>query len=486
MSMERSRELLEEIFDESTDAIFLVDSVSLLTLDCNRRAVELFEAESRQELIGIEGHTLQKQPFSPTQIDSIVEEIQRKGYWGLELEYITKQGNSFWGNLSVKQIRANGEIIHLVRVTDISELKQLDKEKELQAFITRNIAEGICLVRANDGIIVYTNSSFDQLFGYAPEELPGQHISIINYGYRSHALHISRQIISNILIRGEYTYEIRNVKKDGTPFWSHATATVFRHLDYGIVFVVVQQDITQLKQKEDQIQRSLREKEILLKEIHHRVKNNLQIISSLIQMQLRRTPNPETANILLDSQSRINAIAIAHEKLYRSDDLAQIDLSRYIPSLISSLMDTFQSPTERIELSIDIDSIISDIDTAITCSLIINELFSNALKYAFPASESDLSCALTNSQAGDFRKKGARIEVKLQASHEGIVRLTLRDNGIGISPKINIESTSSLGLKLVQALVEQLTGSIQIHRYQGTCIEIQFPYNDDQEHHASC
>lgn len=469
--MERSRELLEEIFDESTDAIFLVDPVSFLTLDCNRRAVELFEAESKQELIGIEGHTLQKRQFSSTQMAAIVEEIQRKGFWSLELEYVTRRDHIFWGSLSAKPIQVNQELIHLVRVTDISERKQLNKEIELQAFVIRNIAEGVCLARSSDGIIVYTNASFDRLFGYDPGELIDQHISLLNYGDQTNTLHVSKEIISSILMQGEYTYELQNVKKDGTPFWSRATASVFRHLDHGIVFAIVNQDITQLKQKEQEIRRSLQEKEVLLKEVHHRVKNNLQIISSLIQMQLRRDSNPEIRSVLLDSQSRINAIALAHEKLYRSDDLTQIDLSKYIPSLINSLTDSFQRLSDRIQISLDIDPITTNIDTAITCSLIINELISNALKYAFPQAEVD---GAAHPDQGNFRLGHPQIRIALNRIETGQALLTIQDNGIGISTTIQIESTSSLGLKLVQVLVTQLAGSIQIHRRRGTFIEIQF------------
>ncbi len=470
--MERDLELLEAIFDESTDAIFLVDPVSLLTLDCNRRAVELFETRSRQELIGIEGHTLQKHPFSPTQVNWIVEEIERKGFWSLELEYVTKRGRSFWGNLSVKQIWVKGDPINLVRVTDISERKQLDKETELQAFVIRNIAEGVCLARASDGKIVYTNASFDRLFGYDSGELIEQHVSVLNYDDQANALHISREILSGLLVQGEYTYEIQNVKKDGTPFWSRSIASMFRHLDHGVVFALVKQDITLLKQWEEDLNRSLHEKEILLKEVHHRVKNNLQIIISLIQMQLRRYPNPETLNVLVDCQNRISAIALAYEKLYPSDDLTQIDLSKYIPSLIHSLTDSFPQLSDPIQIAMDIEPLTTDIDTAITYSLIINELISNALKYAFPEDGVHLS---THPNQGNFRLTYPQIWITLQRIDPTQVLLIIQDNGIGIRPTIEIESTSSMGLRLVRALVTQLNGSIQIHRRQGTFIEIRSP-----------
>ncbi|MBE9129352.1 PAS domain S-box protein [Coleofasciculus sp. LEGE 07092] len=201
---------------------------------------------------------------------------------------------------------------------ELKERKQAEQELELQAVISQNIAEGVCLVRVADSTIVYTNTKFETIFGYEPGELIGKHVSILNYNEEhTNARDVVCQISEAILQHGKVTYEVNTVKKDGTQFWCKATTSTFNHSDYGTVLVAVQQDITEQKIVERKIIASLKEKEVLLKEIHHRVKNNLQIVSSLLQMQARRTQDKSATLVLQDSQNRIASIALVHEKLYR-------------------------------------------------------------------------------------------------------------------------------------------------------------------------
>jgi hypothetical protein len=349
--------------------------------------------------------------------------------------------------------------------TDISDAvaaatqrKLAEKELELQAVITRNMAEGICLVRADNGVIVYANPKFESMFGYNPGELNGKHVSIVNYADESmSAEEVNQAIRREIIKHGEATYEVHNVKKDGTPFWCRATTSIFKHPEYGTVLVAVQQDITEHKKAEDLIKASLKEKEVLLKEIHHRVKNNLQIVTSLLQMQSRRAKEPQALEVLRDSKNRIASIALVHEKLYRSEDLANIDFGQYIPDLITHLFDTYNVSSNSVELNINVENILLQIDTAIPCGLIVNELASNSLKYAFPANYKGI------------------VQVEFYAGSDATMTLIVRDNGIGIPENFDLEATHSLGLTLVQGLVEQLEGTIELDRNRGTEFKITFP-----------
>lgn len=210
---------------------------------------------------------------------------------------------------------------------------------------------------------------------------------------------------------------------------------------------------------EQQLQASLQEKNVLLKEIHHRVKNNLQLVSSFLDMQSRRTRQQEAALVLQDSQSRIASIALIHEKFCRSENLAAIRFIRYIVDLTAYLFDIYNIPSNTIKLNIDVDDIFLDIDTAIPYGLIINELVSNSLKYAFP-----------NNSKGE-------IDVKFHANSQGKLILIVRDNGVGIPEQLNIKTTSSLGLTLVQGLVDQLDGTLEINRNQGTEVMMTFSPN---------
>jgi PAS domain S-box-containing protein len=348
---------------------------------------------------------------------------------------------------------------------NISDRKRAEQMLELQAVITRNIAEGICLVRASDGVIVYTNPKFDQMFGYDPGELIGHHVSIVNYADEyTTAEEVNQAIRTAVLHHGEANYEVQNVKKDGTPFWSSAMTTVFGHPEYGKVLVAVHQDITEQKQAQEQIRASLKEKEVLLKEIHHRVKNNLGIVSSLLQMQSRRIQDSQASIILRDSQNRIASIALVHEKLYRSEDLADIDFALYIPDLTTHLFDSYNVSSSQIKLNIQVDDASLDIETAIPCGLIINELVSNALKYAFPG-----NCG------GEihvrFYQECEPLSLGLQ---QGKLILIIQDNGVGLPEKFDSKKAKTLGINLVQGLVKQLRGKLEIDSHQGTKFKITF------------
>ncbi|WP_228014592.1 ATP-binding protein [Fortiea sp. LEGE XX443] len=217
---------------------------------------------------------------------------------------------------------------------------------------------------------------------------------------------------------------------------------------------------TQRKQAQEQIEASLREKEVLLKEIHHRVKNNLGIVSSLLQMQRRRTQEPQAIAILRESQNRIASIALIHEKLYRSQDLANIDFSQYIPDLTIHLFDSYNVNSSQIKLNLQIQNVSLDIESAIPYGLIINELVSNALKYAFP------------------EQRTGEILVKLFQDEQNLI-LIIRDNGVGLSPDFDTKKTKTLGITLVQGLVKQLRGTIEINSHQAT--EFKITLNKDRQ-----
>jgi two-component sensor histidine kinase len=214
-------------------------------------------------------------------------------------------------------------------------------------------------------------------------------------------------------------------------------------------------DVTELKRAEEEIKASLKERETLLKEIHHRVKNNLQVVSSLISLQAAQATEPETIETLNESQRQIRSMALIHEKLYRSDSLAEIDFGDYIESLIAELLRMYNVPLGMITITTDIENVQLGVDTAIPCALIINELVSNSLKYAFP----------------DGRTGEATITIhRINGTYE----LTITDNGVGLPPDFDFRKTDTLGLQLVTGLVNQLDGTITLDRTKGTTFIITF------------
>lgn len=211
------------------------------------------------------------------------------------------------------------------------------------------------------------------------------------------------------------------------------------------------------KQAEEQIKASLREKEALLREIHHRVKNNLQIISSLLNLQADYLKDNQALEVFQNSQNRIELMALIHEKLYQSEDLARINFADYIQELITNLFSAYTFKPEAIALALNLEDIFLDIDTAVPCGLIVNELVSNALKHAFK-----------------LRKSG-EICVNLYSIDENKIVLIINDDGIGFPEKIDFKNTESLGLQLVNTLTQQINGDIDLNGSNGSQFKIIFP-----------
>ena len=211
------------------------------------------------------------------------------------------------------------------------------------------------------------------------------------------------------------------------------------------------QDMIEREQAEKRIKAALKEKESLIKEIHHRVKNNLQIISSLLSLQSSSIEDPKLIDLLRESQNRVRLMAIIHEKLYQSDDLGKIDLDEYIRVLSAHLLRSYEiKPYETsksaVRLDIEVDSIFLEIDTAVSCGLIINELVSNSLKYAFSGDQED----------------AIKIEAKMTAPDQ--FSLSYADNGVGLPKELDIYNTKTLGLQLIASLTDQLGGDLTIDR----------------------
>jgi two-component sensor histidine kinase/CheY-like chemotaxis protein len=209
------------------------------------------------------------------------------------------------------------------------------------------------------------------------------------------------------------------------------------------------------KQDEERIRASLREKEVLLKEVQHRVKNNLQVIASLLKLQSQYIKDAEARKLLNEGQNRIRAIALVHQKLYQSPDLARIGFAQYIRELAAQLFRSFGVLPESVSLKVNVHDVFLGIDTAIPCALIISELVSNSLKHAFP--------------------DGRKGEISIDFSSDGDqLSLTVSDNGVGIGESAKFPTTESLGWQLVNALTEQLDGRLELRNGSGTTFHVTF------------
>jgi two-component sensor histidine kinase len=223
---------------------------------------------------------------------------------------------------------------------------------------------------------------------------------------------------------------------------------------------------TEIEQRVEQIRASLREKETLLKEIHHRVKNNLQVISSLLSLQSDRLADTTVRQLFLDARDRVRSMALVHEKLYNSENLAQVELGEYTRSLMNDLLQGHAALASKVRLQIAQDAVFVPVDVAIPCGLILNELATNALKHAFRE-----------------RAEG-EIAIETRRLADGRIRIVFSDDGGGLPPEIDWRSADTLGLRLIRMLTEQLGGTSELDNGQGTRFELVLAarsYSDDSQ-----
>ncbi|HME44151.1 MAG TPA: PAS domain S-box protein, partial [Syntrophorhabdales bacterium] len=377
----------------------------------------------------------------------------------MEKRYVRKDGSTAWGHLFVQVVTdRSGRILYtLATIQDISERKRAEEALRESEESYRSLVETSpdAIFLHEEGMLVYLNPAAVRLYGAdSAEELYGKNaFDIVHPDDREAILNRT----DFIMVTGAPVplKEIRTMRRDGSTVDVEATAGISRYRGKKVV-QVIQREITERKRAEEKIRASLREKEVLLKEIHHRVKNNLQIISSLLYLQSARTEHAGAVSALRESRNRIKSMALVHERLYSSPDLASVDMGKYTRNLVSDLRQSHMAEDGLIRLRLDIEDIPLGITEAIPCGLIINELVSNALKHAFP--------------------KGRQGEITIQLRRVGAsqIRLTVADNGIGFPEDVDFRKSPSLGLTLINSLVEQLDGTIQLDREHGTAFTITF------------
>jgi PAS domain S-box-containing protein len=321
--------------------------------------------------------------------------------------------------------------------------------------IMETLTDSVLLVDSS-GKIVAANSSALELLGYQESELAHQPVASILPDQEA-----SRSDDSNTRQPAwmDSTSQIETVllAKRGRQIPISLSTSVVQDdedADYGVVYVA--RDLTQRKRAEEQIEKSLREKEVLLREIHHRVRNNLQLISSLLMLQSEEYPDERTATALRTSRNRIQSMAVIHETLYQCDYLANIDLADCIRNLVDHLAHTYDVDADTITTEVDVGQVTLSADLVVQCGLIINELVSNAFKHAFPAGRT------------------GTLSVAVYPDGNDNVILTISDNGVSLPPEVSLPKADSLGLQLVHMLIQQLAAEIEVDRSAGTTFKIRF------------
>lgn len=400
-----------------------------------------------------------KHIIHPDDRERILNELDRHitMHMPYETEYriLKKDGTiRFWIDRGTAMYDENGRVYRMVgSCTDITERRLAEEavraSEERYRFLFEASPVGIFLT-VQDGTVIDANRTVQEITGYSGDEFKNMNMLSL-YSDPDARVQLIKEVLKTGFIRD---FDVQMHRKDGTLYDALLNVDLIQGGGQPVLLTTLR-DITQQKKMTALIEASLTEKETLLREIHHRVKNNLQIITSLLNLQIRKIDNPKTVDALRDSQNRVKTMAMVHEHLYQSKNISHIDLGMFISSLVNMLFQSYQQDGKKITHEINCNNIMVDINTAIPLGLITNELIINSLKYAFPENHSG-KLSITTSESQDD------------------LTLVISDNGVGIGSG-NIDSTESLGLRLVHTLTDQLDGSIQVEGLNGTTFTFVFP-----------
>ena len=450
----RAEEELRNISEGSGDAMRLIDR-DFNILRCNAEMAELI-GKPAEGMIGAKCYDQLSGAFCHTEDCALRRTLRGEERVNVEIVKKTRNGRKIPLELIATPLTREGQVIGVIEsFRDITERKQAGealRESEEKYRALFEMAKDAILLSDETGRFVDVNQAACKSLGYSREELLRLSNREIDADPRGYEAFLK---IRNRPLKG-MTFEVNQRRKDGTLLPVEITGSFFTTGGQRIALAIAR-DITERKRTEEKLKSSLREKEVLLREIHHRVKNNMQVISSLLDMMIMRTQNQEALDLLENARIKIYTMALIHSQLYRSDKFDQIDMDTHARELVNYLMSINIDKDVSIKSVVDCSDIYLTVNQAIPCALVINELIFNSLKHAFKG-----------------RKKG-KIGVSLKKLSEAMALLKVQDDGIGMPEEIDIFKTNTLGLKLIKNIVcNQLKGKIRVDRGIGTTFIIEF------------
>ena len=459
------RKRAEEALKESEEKFRMLAEKSPNMIFINKKGRVVYANQKCEEVMGYGRDEFYSPEFDflslvePDSIDIIKENFQKhmkeKDVPPYEYSLVTKTGKKIDGIIMTKLISFGGESAILGIITDITERKQAEeamrRSEEKYRHLVENTNEVLYALDEN-GIVSYISPVARTLSGYNPSEIIGKYF--VDFIFKDDVEPIQEQYSQRISGSQEPS-ECRIVTKSGDLKWIRSSGRPIFLNDRFLGIQGVIADITEQKRAEDKIKASLKEKEAMMREIHHRVKNNLQIVSSLLRLQSRSIKSKTLRDTFDIAQNRIKSMALIHEVLYLSENMDKINFSEYIKRISNHLFSMFSRRAKEIQLEVDVGEYYLDIDKAIPCGLIINELVSNAFKHAFPDG------------------KSGKIQVCLNNKLDKYT-LVVRDTGVGFPDEVSPDSSETLGLQLVHDLVLQIEGSYELQSDGGTIVKITF------------
>ncbi len=449
--LRESEAKLRVLLETVPDPLYVIDQDTGQILDVNDAAVGIY-GYSREEWLTLKNTDVSAEP---DQTRAATAELPRK----IPVRYHRrKDGSVFPLEMAVGSAVLDGRRLIIATGRDITDRLAAEErlhrsEAEFRTTFERSL-DAIVWANPETGLITRCNRAAEALLGCDRTELIGQHQTLMHPpADRDHYAAMFRQHIEQ---DGAFEDEAEVITAGGQVVPVSITASLAEVGGTTIIQGVIR-DISDSKRADEQIRAQLREKEVLLHEIHHRVKNNLQVISSLLNLQAREVDEPAEKELFRESKNRVRAMALPHEQLYRSEDVARVDLGNYARDLATGLARSYRVEAGAVAVRVDVGEIRLPLDAAIPCGLIITELVSNCLKHAF-------------GEAGR-----GEVVIALQGTDGGRATLSVTDDGRGFPEELDFRKTRSLGLQLVVSLAEQLGGTLEMERRDGTEFRVTFP-----------
>jgi two-component system CheB/CheR fusion protein len=459
---ERSEEAeirYQRLFETAKDGMLVFDAETEKLSDVNPYFLEL-TGFGREQLIGCRLSQMECFQHADAAVKIVAEARLREVARHDDVRLSRSDGTKIQTDLVANRYAVGGQQIVQVNIRDTTQRNQavrdLRQSEERFRLFVDSVRDYALFQMDLNGRIVSWNPGAERLLGYAESEILGQPSARV-YTPEDVANDEHIREIETARVKGFAEDERWHMRKDGSRFFASGVLTSVRD-EAGRLrgFAKVMRDITEKKRAEEQLRTSLREKEVLLKEIHHRVKNNLQIIASLLNLQTEYIGDRKIRAMLEEMYSRVRSIAAIHELLYGAPDLSRIDFSRYLEALAKDVASVFSGSPTGVHIKVNSSSVWLEITQAVPCGLIVNELLTNSLKHAFRGTDS------------------GSVQISFQRSDKQCV-LEVSDDGIGLPDQLEIQSANSMGFQLLVLLVEQLKGSVEVDRSSGTRFVVTFP-----------
>ncbi len=468
----QSEEKFQKAFHTSPDSININRLEDGLYIDINQGFLEL-TGYTAEEVLGKTSQQINTWA-DPRDRERLVTGLRERGeVFNLEASFRIKNGQTKRCLMSARVLEINGEVCILSITRDISERILADvalRESEARyRLISENAADVIWVLNPLTGKFTYVSPSVEKLRGYTPAEVMQQPVTE-SLTPESLAI-VSSSLATNLpafIAMGSgtisFTNEVDQPRKDGSIVHTEVTTTYLFNERGEVEIVGVSRDITARKQAEDQLKKSLAEKDTLLRELYHRTKNNMGVINAILGLQASYLNDENLQKALEETQGRICSMSLVHQKLYETRDLSHINLKEYILELIKLISDGYSIKPGKVTFVADMEDVFVLIDTAIPCGLILNELFTNAFKYAFPA------------------ERVGQVKTHLRRLENGEIELGVADNGVGLPAGFDPRQGGSMGLQIIFALAENQLKSRVVDFKSGEGVSCHLVFQDNLYH----